>query len=462
MIFALSLSDLNPVHDAAAIGHATWTAIAAGVSAAIMTAIKSLISGLLQAIITMINHTTPEFAKTHYNPVQPALFNPVWHVMVIVGITCAVLIMFIGIISSVVKGETGTLAKQLVYGLIAVMVMASPVPPLVAQAIFSVIDVLSRFILDSALAQAGHAGFFSSTSSSAIVAKNAVAMFTVTNPEISGTFVTLIGIFTALAAVAVWFELLAREAIAYLIMGLFPLALAGVFYKGSSRWLRKAIEGLLAVALGQIIIAILFAFAVSALLIGGQNMSLTNFGLFAIFMFLASIGLPIAMRVAPMAFEFGEAVLHANAVAATARSAVAATTTGPAKAAITQRLHAPLAAKIMGGGGGKPGGGGSGGSKPKTALNSLTEKMVSHAEISPSNGTTTTPGSSIKQGGTTAKTTPAQGPRTNPTRPNQAKHDTPQGPKVDPPGQPKVDPPTQPKKNFQPRRRPRPPGGGKP
>ena len=136
MIFALSVSDLNPIHDvaaaasasAAAIGDATWKALAAGLSAVMMTAIKGLVSGLLKAIITMIQHTSPQFAKTHYSPVQPALFSPVWHVMVIVGIMIAVLIMFVGVISSILKGETGTLFKQLVFGLIAVMAMASPVP----------------------------------------------------------------------------------------------------------------------------------------------------------------------------------------------------------------------------------------------------------------------------------------------------------------------------------------------
>ena len=136
--------------------HALWKEIAQGVSAAIMAGIKGLISGLIRTIIAMIEHTSPQFAKTHYSPVQPALFNPVWHVMVIVGISVAVLIMFIGVISSILKGETGVLLKQLAFGLIAVMAMASPVPPLVAQAIFSLIRVFSKFILDSALAQAGH------------------------------------------------------------------------------------------------------------------------------------------------------------------------------------------------------------------------------------------------------------------------------------------------------------------
>lgn len=488
MILASSsiISYLNPIHDvtaaasasASAIGDATWKAIASGMSAVIMTAIKGIISGLMRTIIAMIQHTTPQFAKTHYSPVQPALFNPVWHVMVIVGITFAVLIMFIGVISSILKGETGLLLKQLAFGLIAVLFMASPVPPLIAQAIFSVIDVFSRFILDAALAQGGHAGFFKSSGHSALVAKDAVAMFSAANPGISLGFIALVGIFTLLAAAAVWFELLAREAIAYLIMGLFPLALAGVFHKGSSRWLRRAIEGLLAVALGQIVIAILFAFAVSSLLLGGQNMSLTNFGLFAIFMFLASVGLPIAMRVAPMAFEFGEAALHSSSLAQSARGAVAAHTTAPAKAALTQRVGGALTSKISGKGGAGKGGGGS--SAPKTPRNSMTEAFAFAGEVgssinrnngstTPGSGTgnsgttgTTTPGTSVKQGVTPGKTTPTQSPRTNPTRSNQAKHDTPQAPKVNPP-HPRPQPrPGQPQQNFQPRRRPRPAGGDKP
>lgn len=428
---------------------ALWKEIAKGISAAIMAGIKGLISGLIRTIIAMIEHTSPQFAKTHYSPVQPALFNPVWHVMVIVGITCAVLVLFIGVTSSIISGETGTLLKQLAFGLIAVMVMASPVPPLIAQAIFSVIQVFSKFILDSALAQAGHAGFFNSTTQSAIVAYKAVAIFSASNPAISLAFVALIGAATALAAAAVWFELLAREAIAYLIMGLFPLALAGMFYKGSSRWLRRAVEGLLAVALGQIVIAILFAFAVSSLLLAGPTMSLTSFGLFGVFMFLAALGLPIAMRVAPMAFEFGEAAFHASSLAGSARGAVAAHTTGPAKAALTQRLHAPIVNKISGKNG-KPGGGsgGSSGGNSKTARNSLTENIVSAAEIGSAgkNGTGTgtangngtansTPGTSIRQQSTGGKS--AQAPKNSTgTQGNPGSSDK-KPPPEDPPPPPK-------------------------
>lgn len=436
---------------------ALWKEIAKGISAAIMAGIKGLISGLIRTIIAMIQHTSPQFAKTHYSPVQPALFSPVWHVMVIVGVSVAVLIMFIGVISSILKGETGLLLKQLAFGLIAVMAMASPVPPLIAQAIFSVIQVFSKFILDAALAQAGHAGFFNSTTQSAIVAYKAVAIFTASNPAISLAFVALIGVFTALAAAAVWFELLAREAIAYLIMGLFPLALAGMFYKGSSRWLRRAVEGLLAVALGQIVIAILFAFAVSSLLLAGPSMSLTNFGLFGVFMFLAALGLPIAMRVAPMAFEFGEAAFHASSLAGSARGAVAAHTTGPAKAALTQRLHAPLVNKISGKNG-KPGGGSGGGAKASPGK-SLTETIVSAAEIAASakNGTDTangsgtgsasangTPGTNIRQqsgggktgtGQTPKNSTGTQGPSDN--KPPEDPPPPPKPPRRRPPGPPK-------------------------
>jgi hypothetical protein len=467
-IFAASsiISDLNPIHDvaaaagasASAIGGAVWHAIAAGVSAVMMTAIKGLIYAVMKLITAEIMHTTPQFAHTKFNPVQPAIFSPVWSVMVRVGIAFAVFILVVGVVSSILKGETGTMLKQLVFGLIAVMAMASPIPPIMAQAIFSLIDFFSRYILTAALALSSHAGFFTSTTQSAQVAKDAVAMFSVSNPEYPVIFIVIIGIFAVLAGIAVWLELIAREAIAYLIMGLFPLALAGMFYKGSARWVRRAVEGLLAVALGQIIIAILFAFAVSSLLVGAQSMSITDFGLFTIFMFLASMGLPIAMRVAPMAFEMGEAAFHASSLASTARGhttdKISPTRHG---AMLGGKAASAVSGKLRGTGGS----GGSGTTTKANAWNSMTERAAQIGEMSAdmqSKGTNPAP-TGINPTGTTQAPTTSEpfAPKRNPTRHNPTPKSsppigrsggTPSTPDPSPPSTPKIEP-------FQPRRNPK-------
>ena len=355
-------SALNPVHDAAAIGNDVWRSIENGISHAVLDALAVILKATINLIFYGMQHTTPQFAHTKFNPVQPALFSPVWRVMVIVGITAAVLIMFVGVISAVLKGETGLLLKQLVYGLIAILAMASPVPPILAQAIFGVINVFSHYILSASLAVAHTTAAAAGQSSIAKITTLLTPGF-VPGGGLPVIMFVIISIVAALASVCVWFELVAREAISYLIMGLFPLALAGLFFKGTSRWLRRAVEGLLAVALGQMIIAVLIAFAMSSLLSAARTISITDFTLFSIFMFLAALGLPIAMRVSPMAFEMGEAAFHASSLASSARGAVANHTTGPAKAALTQRLHAPVVNKITGKNGkpgSKPGGGGSG------------------------------------------------------------------------------------------------------
>lgn len=476
-LYAFSAADLNPAHDvaaaasasASAIGGAVWHAMAAGVSAVIMTAIKALIYAVMKLITAEILHTTPQFANTKFNPVQPAIFSPVWHVMVMVGIAFAVFILVVGVVSSILKGETGTMLKQLVFGLIAVMAMASPIPPIMAQAIFSLIDFFSKYILTAALSLSSHAGFTSSSTQSAEIAKNAVAMFAVSNPEYPIIFAVIISIAAVLAGVAVWLELIAREAIAYLIMGLFPLALAGMFYKGSARWVRRAVEGLLAVALGQIIIAILFAFAVSSLLAGGKSMSITDFGLFTMFMFLASMGLPIAMRVAPMAFEMGEAAFHASSLAGTARGSTIGKIS-PTKhgAMLGGKAVGAISGKIRGTGGPGGSGSGSGGaaSQKPNAWNSLTERAAQVGEMSAdmrskTNGSgATNPGSTgIKPTGTTqAPTTPEPfTPKRNPTRsktngsgtPTARPHTTPTPDPITP------IPPSTPEKPFSPRRNPK-------
>ncbi len=461
MILASIISDLNPIHDAQAIGNDVWHSLANGISHAILDALAAILKATINLVLYGMQHTTPQFAHTKFNPVQPALFSPVWSVMVIVGITLAVLILFIGVISAIIKGETGLLGKQLIFGLIAVMAMASPVPPILAQAIFGEIDFFSHYIMSASLTLAH-------TTAAAAGQSTIAKITTLLTPGyvpaggLPVVLFVIIGIIAALASVCVWFELVAREAISYLIMGLFPLALAGLFYKGTSKWLRRAIEGLLAVALGQMIIAVLIAFAMSSLLSAARTISITDFTLFSIFMFLAALGLPIAMRVAPMAFEFGEAALHSSSLASSARGAVANHTTGPAKAALTQRLHAPLVNKISGNNGkpgGRSGGGGSGG---RTLRNSLTENIVSAAEIGSAaksansngngngngNGTAnSTPGSNIRQQSNNGKSGTGQTPKNSTgTKGTPGSSDgPPEDPPPPPPRRPRPKPPGPPR-----------------
>ena len=345
-LLALSLSDFNPSHDVAGAFLDALKVFTSWITSQIVHQLAALFQTLFDLITQEMLTTTPQFAHTKFNPVQPTLFSPVWGTMVKLAVVFAVLLMLVGVIAAVIRGEPGLLGKQLGLGFLGIVLMASPVIPDLVQALFDVIDVFSRYILSASLAAATHTALNAKMSLSSQITQ------AVANPfggalegSLLGAIVILLG---CIAAVFIWFELLAREAIAYLIMALVPIALAGLFFKGTSRWIKKAIEGVIAVALAQIIIATVLSLAISSLLTSVKNNSITDAALFAIFMMIAAMGLPLAMRVAPMAFEFGEAALIGADVAKMARHHVG----GGARAG------AGAMSKGGGGGGPTPGGGG--------------------------------------------------------------------------------------------------------
>ena len=349
-LLALAASDLNPVHDVAAAASAIGSVSASAIGSAMLDAMKSfatfvtnqivtelnaILTALINLIVYIMRSTTPQFADTKFNPYQPTIFNPVWRVMVIVGVTFAVIIMTIGIISAVMRGESGLLGKQMLMGLVGVLLMASPIIPDVVQALFDTINVFSRYILSAGLTTTAAAAMHRNMS----IGSQISAAVTGITPGIPPLLTTIVTLAACIAAIFVWFELLAREAIAYLIMALVPLALAGLFFKGTSAWLKKAVEGIIGVALAQIVIAVVLALGFSAALTSMKSDSITDGALFVVFMGLAALGLPIAMRVAPLALD--------AALVATDLSAMARRHAGGA-----MRKGASMAAGGMGGGAG--------------------------------------------------------------------------------------------------------------
>lgn len=355
-LFALSL---NPAHDVASAFLAGMKDFAAWTMSAIMSALNAMLKSIIDLIISAMTHTTPQFADTKFNPVQPALFNPIWSTMVKLGVTIAVILMVVGIIAAVFRGEPGLLGRQLGLGLLGILLMASPIIPDLVQALFDVINVASRYILVTALQLAHHQSLSPATS---VTAQLKQAELGLGLPSYAGTVGAILLILGCILALLVWLELVAREAIAYLVMALVPLALAGLFFKGTSTWIKKAVEGIIAVALSQIIIAVVLALGFSSLFNAVSSDSLTAGALFVVFMFIATLGLPLALRVAPLALD---AALVGTEISAMARRHGARV----GKAAIGK------GAGLLGGGAGAGAGAGGAVSKPspQDAISSASE-----------------------------------------------------------------------------------------
>ena len=301
------------------IGHAVWSAVSVGIFGWFIRGCQSFLTWTLNAMVSELTRaTTPAFAvlgSTH----NTSLFLPIWDAMTRVGLLVSVVVLFIGVTATVIRGESGLLARQVLIGLAATLLMASPVPRFMAQGLFDGIDGLSRFIFAYGAGAGGIGkavlvpGWFNSRVTAMANSLLIPARYSIET--------LLFLIVATILSIFVWFEMVIREAIAYLVMALVPLALAGAYWKTMWSWTRRAVELLVAIAFSQLVIAILVTLAIDSFAAMFTNSGFLSLGGIAAegmmclsFLFLATLGLPMAMRVVPMALAHGGDALAAMEV----------------------------------------------------------------------------------------------------------------------------------------------------
>lgn len=129
--------------------------------------------------------------------------------------------------------------------------------------------------------------------------------------------VVMLVLFTILIAFTIWLELSLRAAVIYLLAAMVPIALIGLYWRRLTSWLVRLAEIIVAVALSQVVITM--AMVLGTTLIGkslnansgGPGMEIANIMQGLGLLFLASLGLPLTLRLVPMAVD---AAVHAGAM----------------------------------------------------------------------------------------------------------------------------------------------------
>lgn len=301
------------------IGHAVWSALSVGIFGWFVHGCQSFLTWTLNAMVSELTRsTTPAFAvmgSTH----NTSLFLPIWDAMTRVGLLVSVIILFIGVAATAIRGESGLLVRQVLIGLAATLLMASPIPRFLAQGLFEGIDGLSRFVFAYG---AGAGGIGKAVLAPGWFDARVTGMAnSLLIPARYSIETLLFLVLATILSIVVWMEMVIREAMAYLVMALVPLALAGAYFKSMWSWTRRAVELLVAIAFSQLIIAVLVTLAVDSFAAMFTNSGAFSLGGIAAegvmclsFLFLATLGLPIAMRVVPLAMTHGGDALAAMEV----------------------------------------------------------------------------------------------------------------------------------------------------
>lgn len=250
-------------------------------------------------------------------------FRGPWRAMVSVAAIVAVPLFFIAVLSVLLRGEgpaglARVLGRLLAASVGAVLALAG-VELLLAlvDVACAVVEHVSGVSLAGALARLG----------TALGVTGAVA-----GPPATGIGAVILAVLAALGALVVWLELAVRSALVVVAVAFLPLGLAGLLWPATSSWLRRLAEVITAVAVSKLVIVVVLILGAAALSASPLSLDHPGADLDAMvsgvaFLAIATLGLPMALRLVPMATE---AAVGAGLGAVFVRKALRAPTRVPA------------------------------------------------------------------------------------------------------------------------------------
>lgn len=177
-------------------------------------------------------------------------------VMLSVAAGLLLLFVFAGLIQGVLAGDVAGMGRRIVLDLpLAIGGMVSTVA--ITQLLIDLTDALSDGILS---------GFGTDIRS---FMDGVATVGTLTGGVATALVVFLLGLFTLLAGLVIFIELVIRSALIYLVVGLCPLAFAAVLWPATRGVLRKTLELLCALIVSKVVISL--ALAIGAAALGGAG-----------------------------------------------------------------------------------------------------------------------------------------------------------------------------------------------
>lgn len=179
-----------------------------------------------------------------------------YRVMLSVAAALLLLFVFAGLIQGVLAGDVAGMGRRMVLDLpLAIGGMVSTVA--ITQLLIDLTDALSDGILS---------GFGTDIRSF----MDGVATVGALTGGVATAFVVfLLGLFTLLAGLVIFVELVIRSALIYLVLGLCPLAFAALLWPATRGVLRKTLELLCALIVSKVVISL--ALAIGAAALGGAG-----------------------------------------------------------------------------------------------------------------------------------------------------------------------------------------------
>jgi type IV secretion system protein TrbL len=271
------------------------SSIVSAVLSAIAHAISSGIASLASWAIGGLAHAAS--ATTAVN--LGSWFQGPWRAMLTVASLAALPLFIVGILEVLAHGEgVGGLLRVL--GRLVLAGVGALVALALVQLLLGLVDVSCEVVehtsgisISAALARLGTA-----LGVTAVVGGGGVA----------AVGALLLALLAALAALVLWLELAMRTVLILVATAFLPLGLSGLLWPKTASWLRRLGEILTAIVISKLVIVVVLVLGAAALT--NSTISLTTPGADidamvqgVAFLGLATLGLPIALRVVPFAAE---------------------------------------------------------------------------------------------------------------------------------------------------------------
>lgn len=226
-------------------------------------------------------------------------FRGPWRAMLAVAGIVAIPLFFAGVLSVLVRGEgPGGLARVL--GRLLAAAAGGVLALAGVQLLLALVDVSCQMVehgsgisLAGALARLGTAlGVTSTAGGSNVGAVGAV----------------ILALLAALGALVLWLELAVRSALVLVATAFIPLGLAGLLWPATASWIRRLGEVIAALAVSKLVIVVVLILGAAALTASPVSISTPGADIDAVvngvaFLVVATLGLPMALRLVPMATE---------------------------------------------------------------------------------------------------------------------------------------------------------------
>ncbi len=268
----------------------TWfKAISSDVFHALRQGLTDIANAVQGAMVSGTNPSLPQW-MTH------GASSPWVAIMAPAAILSAV-VLAIGIAVEATRGRIGAMAKNLALAPLAAAVVLVAAPSVINDAVTVVNWACAHYDTTVLGASTGGGG----PALGSVLAGAFSASFLGDNPVIGALFVL-----AAIGLVAVvWIELAVQAAVVWVAAMLVPLVVAGFFFEHTRIWVRRIVELIVAAILARLVITIVLVLGIDALYHAEASVgptsgkSLLALPLALAVLFLGTLGLPVALRIAP-------------------------------------------------------------------------------------------------------------------------------------------------------------------